>query len=84
MISAQQSLATRASDSESLPDAVGFLQSAGQRLAAYASACADYWSAATAYEDLRRLSDAELHRRGLSRGSLGRDVFAAYDRGMGG
>jgi hypothetical protein len=84
MISAPQSLATPVSNSESLPEAVGLLKAVAKRVAAYASACADYWSAATVYEDLRRLSDAELRRRGLARDSLARDVFAAHDRGMGG
>ena len=35
---------------------------------------ADYYAAAAAYEQLSALSDAELHRRGLSRDSLARDV----------
>ena len=81
MLSAPQSMAAPASGSESLPASAGFLMSIGQRIGAYASACADYWSAATVYEDLRRLSDAELRRRGLSRDSLGRDVFAACEQG---
>ena len=84
MLSAQQSMAAPASGSKSLPASASFLISIAQRIAAYASACADYWSAATVYEDLRRLSDTELRRRGLSRDTLGRDVFAACDRGMGG
>lgn len=81
MLSAQQSMVTSAVDGDSLPAAAGFLKSIVKRIGAYASACADYWSAATVYEDLRRLSDAELRRRGLSRDSLGRDVFAACERG---
>ena len=81
MLSAQQSMAASASGSESLPAAAGLLKSIGKRIGAYASACADYWSAATVYEELRRLSDAELRRRGLSRDSLGRDVIAACERG---
>jgi hypothetical protein len=36
--------------------------------------CADYYEAAGAYEDLVRLSDAELARRGLSRDTLARDL----------
>jgi hypothetical protein len=40
----------------------------------------DYYAAAAIYEELNRLSDAELHRRGLSRADLARDVVAARDR----
>lgn len=39
---------------------------------------ADYYAAAAMYEDLSRLSDAELTRRGLSRKGLARHVAAAY------
>jgi hypothetical protein len=41
---------------------------------------ADYYAAATIYEQLSRLSDAELRRRGLSRANLGREVVAARER----
>jgi hypothetical protein len=41
---------------------------------------ADHYAAAALYEELSRLSDAELRRRGLSRASLARDVLAACDR----
>ena len=40
----------------------------------------DLWAAAALYDGLRRLSDAELHRRGLSRDTLARDVFRSGDR----
>jgi hypothetical protein len=40
---------------------------------------ADHYAAAAAYEQLARLSDAELQRRGLSRASLARDVLATCD-----
>jgi len=36
--------------------------------------CADAYAAATAYENLSRLSDRELARRGLSRDILARDL----------
>ena len=45
--------------------------------------CADYYAAAATYEQLSRLSDAELHRRGLSRASLAREVCAAFDKADG-
>jgi len=41
---------------------------------------ADYYSAATIYEQLSRLSDAELQRRGFTRANLAREVTAACDR----
>jgi hypothetical protein len=44
------------------------------------NACADYYATATMYEQLRRLSDAELHKRGLSRDTLARDVCQSCDR----
>ena len=44
---------------------------------------ADYYAAATIYEQLSRLSDAELRRRGLSRANLGREVVAARERSAG-
>ena len=37
----------------------------------------EYYTAATMYEQLSKLSDAELQRRGLSRHTLMRDVVAA-------
>jgi hypothetical protein len=58
-----------------------------QRLSAiamWAGACievlAAYYAATLMYEQLSRLSDTELARRGLSRGNLARDVLAACDR----
>ena len=41
----------------------------------YIKMMAEYYAAATMYEQLSKLSDAELRRRGLSRHSLARDVF---------
>ena len=38
---------------------------------------ANYYAAAAMYEQLSRLSDAELQRRGLSRDTLAQDVGAA-------
>jgi hypothetical protein len=40
----------------------------------------DYAAAAVAYERLSKLSDAELHRRSLSRDRLVQDVFQSCDR----
>jgi hypothetical protein len=49
-------------------------------LVACAETCADYYAAATLYDALSGLSDAELHRRGLSRDTLARDITGACDR----
>jgi hypothetical protein len=49
-------------------------------LATWCETCADYYEAATLYEELRTLCDAELQRRGLSRATLARDVCTACDR----
>jgi len=56
-----------------------FARSILQRTSAWAVTCADYFAAASAYEQLSRLSDQELHRRGFSRATLARDVSAACD-----
>jgi hypothetical protein len=67
---------TAASPESAVPD---WIRSIGHRLSAWASACADYYSAAALYDELRTLSDAELQRRGLSRDTLARDVCKACD-----
>ena len=42
--------------------------------------CADYYNVGDGYEELSRLSNAELQRRGLSRETLARDVVDACER----
>ena len=49
-------------------------------LVACAESCADYYAAAALYDELSGLSDAELHRRGLNRDTLARDITGACDR----
>jgi hypothetical protein len=49
----------------------------------WASSCADYYAAAAMYDQLSRLSNAELHKRGLSRDMLARDVCQSCDRTAG-
>jgi hypothetical protein len=56
------------------------LKSLCQRVAAFATTCADKYAAAALYDQLRGLSDAELGNRGLSRDTLARDVYGACDR----
>ena len=58
----------------------GSVRSLGKHVATWVQTCADYYAAAIMYEQLSGLSDAELHRRGLTRENLGRDVCAACDR----
>jgi hypothetical protein len=54
-----------------------------RRGAVWSATAADYYTAAAVYEQLSRLSDAELQRRRLSRATLARNVCAACDRGNG-
>lgn len=61
-----------------------FGSSLGTRIADWITTAADYYEAAATYEQLSRLSDAELHRRGLARTTLARDVCQACDSGVGG
>jgi hypothetical protein len=57
----------------------GPVWSIGGRLISWAKTCAKYYAAATLYEHLSSLSDAELHRRGLSRATLAQHVRLACD-----
>ena len=56
------------------------IKSLAQRVTLWANTCADYYAAAALYEQLNGLSNAELHRRRLSRDTLARDVSEACDR----
>jgi hypothetical protein len=49
-------------------------------VAGWLATAADYYTAATVYERLSGLSDAELQRRGLSRATLAADICQAFDR----
>jgi hypothetical protein len=55
------------------------IKSTAESFAAWVQSCADYWAAANLYDSLYRHSDAELHRRGLSRATLAHDVFRSCD-----
>jgi hypothetical protein len=57
------------------------ISSLGARVADWITTAADYYAAAAVYEQLSRLSDAELNRRGLSRATLARDIGQAYHTG---
>ena len=56
------------------------VSSVGARIADGLATAADYYTAAAVYEQLSRLSDAELQRRGLSRATLASDICQACDR----
>jgi hypothetical protein len=47
---------------------------------AWATTCADYFSAATLYEELSKLSNAEIEQRGMERSTLARDLCEMLDR----
>jgi hypothetical protein len=49
-------------------------------ITAWIDVCADYYAAPAMYEQLSRLSDTELQRRGLARADVARHVCAATDR----
>jgi hypothetical protein len=55
-----------------------WIRQAGQRVGIWLEALTAAAETAALYEHLSRLSDAELHRRGLSRSTLGRDVGGAF------
>ena len=48
-------------------------------VAAWIQTCVAYYEAAALYEQLSGLTNAELHRRGLSRETLARDVCDACE-----
>ena len=50
------------------------------RVSEWIETCADYYAASAIYEELSRLSDAELRRRGLTGERLARDICVAADR----
>jgi hypothetical protein len=58
----------------------GFGTSLATRIAGWIKKAVDYYASATVYEQLSGLSDPELHRRGLSRATLGRDIAEARKR----
>jgi hypothetical protein len=60
----------------------GLVQRLAGRISDWYRACADYYAAAALYEQLSRLSDAELHRRGLDRGALAREVCERSERSV--
>jgi hypothetical protein len=51
-----------------------WLGSLAAHMAAWFGTCRDYYAAAAIYQELSRLSDAELQRRGLNRATLAWDL----------
>jgi len=56
-----------------------FVKAIAVSASVWATARANYLANAAIYKQLTRLSDAELHRRGLSRSTLARDVSGTFD-----
>ena len=83
MTTHDQTFSTAFAQSKPAGSFASWINSIVGRIATWANTCADYYAAATMYEQLSALSDAELSRRGLSRATLARDVCAACDRGSG-
>jgi len=61
----------------------GFIKLAVEHISVWINTCADYWAAAATYEQLSRLSDADLHHRGLSRTDLARDICTSFENARG-
>jgi hypothetical protein len=58
----------------------GFVKRTSMALGVYFASWRDAWIAAAIYQHLSRLSDAELERRGIARGDMGRHVSNYVDR----
>jgi hypothetical protein len=56
------------------------LRALKKHAAAWMATCTDYYRAAALYDELSKRPDAELHRRGLSRTTLARDLSQRSDR----
>jgi hypothetical protein len=56
-----------------------WLNSTAKVMGAWIDACANASAAAALYDELRKLSDAELRRRGLTRDTIARRVFKSLN-----
>ena len=79
MTSSQQILSNLPSGRATAAQFSSWVKSFLEGWASWLRTCANYWAAASLYDSLRGLSDAELHRRGLSRATLAQDVFRSCD-----
>ena len=68
------------SPTETVASLSSLIKSLPRRVRMWANSCADYYAAASMYEQLSKLSNAELSRRGLSRDTLAREIFRSCDR----
>jgi hypothetical protein len=59
---------------------LSWIKAIGARIATWFRTARDYHAAASSYEQLSGLSDAELGRRGLSRDTLARDLCDRFER----
>ena len=84
MASREELLGGQAIASGSAEPITKSVKSLAQKAAIWMKACAAYWEAAALYDELRKLSDAELRRRGLSRDSLARHACRSHDPTFGG
>ncbi len=66
-----------ASHSAGRPPLAARISSVAKWIGDNITTAANYYAAAAMYEQLSKLSDAELQRRGLSRHTLARDIVAA-------
>ena len=82
MITHDQTFSTAFAPSEPAGSFASWITAIGGQITTWVDTCADYYTAATIYEQLSVLSDAELTRRGLSRATLAGEVRAACDRGL--
>lgn len=56
-----------------------WLKSTAKAIGVWIDARADTWAAAALNDELRKLSDAELRRRGLTRDAIARHAFKSFD-----
>ena len=63
----------------SLDHAQGLFRRRAAGIAKWLRACTDNYAASALYEQLNQLSDAELHRRGLNRSTLARNIFDSVE-----
>jgi hypothetical protein len=75
MTTHQASCPTATSAGERAASLFDFFKSLTKGISSWVQSTADLWAAATLHDALRRLSDAELHKRGFSRDTLVRDVL---------
>ena len=81
-LQAQHSGSEAAPPSTSATSPFSSIKSLTERIAAWIQTRADVYAVAALYDGLRELSDAELHKRGLSRKTLARDVCRVLATGQ--